>query len=124
MEGNQEMTDEFTNVLRELQAMHDRKGLDYGTNQEPFANVIAGADFAGIEPWVAALLRGSDKLGRLSKAARGHTLTVETIDDNLVDLAVYAIIALCLHRRNGVNIEPVRNYLHVVSHRAEPVSDD
>ena len=124
MEGNQEMTDEFTNVLRELQAMHDRKGLDYGTNHEPFANVISGADFAGIEPWVAALLRGSDKLGRLSKAAKGHKLTMETIDDNLVDLAVYAIIALCLHRRNAIKTKVLHNYLQVVSDRAEPVSDD
>lgn len=123
MEGTKEMTDEFTTVLRELQAMHDRKGLDYGTNAEPFANVIAGADFAGIEPWVAALLRGSDKLGRLSKAARGHSLTVETIDDNLVDLAVYAIMALCLHRRTQVSLAPVVNYLHV-EQWPEPVSND
>lgn len=123
MEGNKEMTDEFTTVLWELQAMHDRKGLDYGTNAEPFANVIAGADFAGIEPWVAALLRASDKMGRLSKAAHGHNLTVETLDDNLVDLAVYAIIALCLHRRTQVDLEPVRNYLHI-EQWPEPVSDD
>ena len=117
------MTDEFNTVLKELLAMHDRKGLDYGTNAEPFANIIAGADFAGIEPWVAALLRASDKMGRLSKVAHGHKLTVETIDDNLVDLAVYAIIALCLYRRGGVPLTPVREYLHVVEW-PEPVSDD
>ena len=102
--------------------MHDKKGIDYGTNEEPFQNVIAGAQFAGLEPWVAAMIRAQDKMGRLSKATRGHKLTVETIDDNLVDLAVYAIIALALHRRNGITMSYVREYLNVGW--PEPVSDD
>lgn len=124
MEGNEKMRDEFSTILDELQAMHDRKGIDYGTNEEPFQNVITGADFAGLEPWVAAMIRAQDKMGRLSKAARGHKLTVETIDDNLVDLAVYAIIALALHRRKGIKMDYVRAYLHVEEERSEPVSDD
>lgn len=119
------MKDEFTTILGELQAMHDRKGLDYGTYVEPFANVIAGADFAGLEPWVAAMIRAQDKMGRLSKAAHGHTLKVETVDDNLVDLAVYAIIALCLYRRthSHIDLKAVHPYLHVAEW-PEPVSDD
>lgn len=117
------MKDEFNDVLKELLAMHDRKGIDYGTHEEPFANVIAGAEFASIEPWVAAMIRGQDKMGRLSKAAQGFKLAEETIEDNLIDLAVYSIIALCLFRRTAVDLKPVRNYLHV-EEWPTPVADD
>lgn len=92
---------EFMNVAAELVDLHDRKGREYGDKTEPFANVIAGAEFANVEPWVAAMLRASDKMGRLAKAVKGQTLTIESIEDNLADLATYTIIALCLHRRKG-----------------------
>jgi hypothetical protein len=77
--------------------MHDRKNADYGRPTDPFANVRAGEDF-GIEPWVSAMVRGNDKMRRLQKAAKGGTLTNEGIEDSLIDLAVYTIIALILFR--------------------------
>jgi hypothetical protein len=94
---------EFYNVASELIELHDRKGAEYGNEAEPFANVICGAEFANVEPWVAAMLRASDKMGRLAKAVKGQTLTIESIDDNLADLATYTIIALCLHRRTQIS---------------------
>ena len=87
----------FASVLRELQEMHDRKNADYGRPTDPFANVRAGEDF-GVEPWVSAMVRGNDKMRRLQKAAKGGTLTNEGIEDSLIDLAVYTIIALILFR--------------------------
>ena len=89
--------DPFTSVLDELQEMHDRKGADYGRDEDPYANVRGSADF-GVPPWVGALVRANDKMRRLQKVASGGTLKNEGIEDSLVDLAVYAIIALILWR--------------------------
>ncbi len=89
--------DPFTSILDELEEMHDRKGRDYGTGEDPYANVRQSQEF-GIEPWVGALVRANDKVKRLQKAARGGTLSNEGVEDSLLDLAVYAIIGLILFR--------------------------
>ena len=87
----------FKAVLAELQAMHDRKGADYGKTTDPYNNVRASEDW-GIEPWVGAMVRLSDKVRRLQKAAQGGTLANESVEDSLLDIPVYAIIALILYR--------------------------
>jgi len=40
---------------------------------------------------------------RVQKAAQGHTLTNEGIEDSLMDLAVYSLIALVLYREQSRN---------------------
>lgn len=89
---------EFEAVVQEVLDMHRRKGSDYGTDQDFFANVSASANW-GIEPWVGAMMRVSDKVARLQSAAKGSTLKNEGIEDSLLDIATYAIIAVCLFRR-------------------------
>lgn len=89
--------DPFSDVLAELQTMHDRKGADYGRTQDPYSNVRGSEDF-GIPGWVGAMVRANDKMRRLQKAASGSTLRNEGIEDSLIDLAVYAIIGLILFR--------------------------
>jgi len=89
---------EFEAVIREVVDMHRRKGADYGTKDDFFANVSASAHW-GIEPWVGAMMRVSDKVARLQSAAKGSTLRNEGIEDSLLDIATYAIIAVCLFRR-------------------------
>lgn len=92
----QEMT-KFDLVLEELRELHNRKQADYGKATDPFANVRASEDF-GIEGWVGSIVRANDKMRRLQAAARGQNLKNESVEDSLVDLAVYAIIALLLYR--------------------------
>lgn len=87
----------FATILRELQAMHDRKQADYGSDEDPFANIRASREF-GLKPWVGAMLRANDKVKRLQSAARGSELKNEGIEDSLIDIAVYTIIALSLFR--------------------------
>lgn len=89
---------EFEAVTEEVLEMHRRKGADYGTKEDFFANVSASAQW-GIPPWVGAMMRVNDKVVRLQAAARGSTLRNEGIEDSLLDIATYAIIALCLFRR-------------------------
>jgi len=91
---------EFSNILKEIQSMHDKKQADYGKTNDPFANVRASEDF-GIPGWVGCMTRATDKLKRLQAAARGQNLVNESIEDSLLDLATYTIIALCLFRETN-----------------------
>lgn len=91
---------EFEAAITEVLAMHRRKGADYGTKEDFFANVSASGDW-GISPWVGAMMRANDKVVRLQSAARGSTLQNEGIEDSLLDIATYAVIALCLFRREN-----------------------
>lgn len=85
-------TERFHELLKELGRLHDIKNRDYGLTQSPLANVEASEDF-GVPPWVGALIRGNDKMRRLSKFARVGNLANESAFDSLKDLAVYSIIA-------------------------------
>ncbi len=87
----------FHDVLAEMGLLHNQKQSDYGRTNDPFANIRASEDF-GIPAWVGCMTRANDKMRRLQKAAQGGTLTNETAEDSLLDLAVYAAIGLILYR--------------------------
>lgn len=87
----------FHALLDEIREMHDRKNQDYGREADPYANVRGSQDW-GIAPWIGAMVRANDKMKRLQKVALGGTLTNEGVEDSLLDLAVYALIALALWR--------------------------
>lgn len=91
------VSDEFDKVLAELRAMHDAKNADYGRDEDPYANVRASEDF-GIPGWIGALCRGNDKMRRLQRYAKSGSLKIGGPEDDLVDLAVYLIIAILLFR--------------------------
>lgn len=87
----------FHALLREIGRLHDRKQADYGRAEDPFANVRASADF-GVAPWVGAMIRANDKMRRIQRFAQRGRLHNERVEDSLMDLAVYALIALILYR--------------------------
>lgn len=86
----------FHAELKRLGDLHDKKQKDYGTASDPFANVRSSARF-GVEPWRGALVRMGDKVTRLQQYALSGTLSNESFEDSLDDLAVYAIICKILH---------------------------
>lgn len=88
---------EFSDILNELQALHDKKQADYGTGADPFANIRASEQF-GIPAWLGAIVRANDKVSRLQAFARKGKLANESVEDSLRDLAVYSVIALLLYR--------------------------
>lgn len=92
----------FASILQELQEMHDKKQKDYGKDNDPFSNIRSSEDF-GIDGWIGALVRGNDKMRRLQKASRGASLVNESVEDSLMDLAVYVIVALILFREEEEN---------------------
>ncbi|KKK88665.1 hypothetical protein LCGC14_2740830 [marine sediment metagenome] len=88
--------DRFKAILRRIQETHDKKGADYGTDEDPFANVNAASEF-DIDPIVGILLRMNDKMMRFKSFVKKGTLVNESVEDSLLDLAVYSIIALTLY---------------------------
>lgn len=87
----------FHAVLKQLGDLHDKKQLDYGTSSDPFHNVRSAGEW-NIDPWVGAMVRASDKIRRLQSYNNNGMLANEGVEDAFMDLAVYAIIALLLHR--------------------------
>ena len=90
----------FHAALLEIAELHDRKQQDYGSGRDPFANVRASEGF-GIPAWLGAIIRANDKISRLKTFAVKGTLANEGVEDSLMDLAAYAVIALVLWREQG-----------------------
>ena len=93
-------SERFYRILGELALLHIRKSRDYGTEEDSFAN-IRGSKEWGVEPWVGAMIRATDKVLRLQKFAREGRLANEAVEDSFRDLAVYAVIALVLYEEGA-----------------------
>jgi hypothetical protein len=89
----------FYKVLQEAAALHAKKQRDYGTGEDPFANVRASEDF-GIPAWLGCMVRSNDKIRRMMSFAKKGELANESIEDALIDLLVYAGIGLVLYREH------------------------
>ncbi len=87
----------FHDILKKLGELHDKKGADYGTDEDPFNNIRASAKEWGIPAWVGAMLRATDKVRRLQKFADVGELANESVIDAFNDLAVYAVIARVMY---------------------------
>ena len=87
----------FHALLKDMGDMHDRKQQDYGVDGDPFANVRASEQI-GIPAWKGCYLRLRDKVKRLDAYCLKGSLANESAEDSFLDLAVYAAIALILHR--------------------------
>ena len=88
---------EFHRILAEIGAMHAKKATDYGRGADPLANIRGTAEW-GIPAWLGVFVRMGDKMHRLKSFAVKRELANESVEDSLLDLAAYAIIALVLYR--------------------------
>ena len=78
--------------------MHRSKSHDYGSGTDPLANIRNGATFVGIPAWQGAMVRLSDKVTRLATFNATGRLGHEGVEDTLLDLASYALLALLLYQ--------------------------
>jgi len=90
----------FYDLLNQIRDLHASKSRDYGSEHDPLANIRNGAEFVGIEPWRAAMVRLSDKVTRLATFNRTGSLHYEGVEDTLLDLASYSLLALVLFRQD------------------------
>jgi hypothetical protein len=86
----------FVALLQEMQRLHESKSADYGSEEDPLANVRSGADFVNIEPWRGCMVRIADKVQRLRTFCRTGRLVHEGVRDTLLDLSAYALLAIVL----------------------------
>lgn len=85
----------YTKIWLEIRELRNKKGKDYGTPEDPFANIRGSKDF-GVKAWVGAAKSADDCLVRIAKYAREGHLENDSIRDVMLDLANYAIIMATL----------------------------
>lgn len=88
----------YFDLLDKMKALHASKSRDYGSETDPLANIRSGAEFVGIEPFKGAMVRLSDKVTRLATFNRTGSLHHEGVEDTLLDLASYSLLALLLYQ--------------------------
>ena len=90
----------FYDLCDGIKRMHANKSRDYGcpSGTDPLANIRNGAKFVGIPAFKAAMVRLSDKVTRLATFNATGKLRFEGVEDTLLDLASYSLLALVLYR--------------------------
>ena len=86
----------FMAILEEMKAIHIKKAQDYGSDEDPLANLRASVNW-GSPAWVGALMRLNDKIVRLQAFAKKGVLANESARDSMIDIAAYAILATILY---------------------------
>jgi hypothetical protein len=89
---------EFMEVLDEIKRLHLAKTLDYGADEDALSNIRSSADVVNMPAWSGCILRISDKMHRLRSFFRRGRVEFDGIEDTLLDIACYAVIALVLYR--------------------------
>ena len=89
----------FLELLDKIRDTHIRKSAGYAGQENPdtWANFRLSERF-GVSPFIGCLVRLSDKFIRVSNLVRDarNEQVGEGIKDTLIDLASYALIAICL----------------------------
>jgi hypothetical protein len=90
----------YFDLLDTLRQLHISKSRGYGCpdGTDPLLNIRRGAEFVGIKAWQGAMVRLSDKVTRLSVFNKTGNLPHESVEDTLMDLASYSLLALLLYR--------------------------
>jgi hypothetical protein len=96
--GRHPNSERYHELLGVAAETHDRKQLDYGKGDDPFANVRSSEEW-GVDGWVGAMIRLNDKVKRLQSLRQKGYLANESAKDSFMDIAVYALIAYVLYEQ-------------------------
>ena len=100
MGNNYSSNPEFDELLRKMGQIHDAKRADY-TNDDPLGN-FQEAKRVGVTPLQGIMVRLGDKYTRACNLVRNQgkrAVKDETLEDTLLDLANYALLALLAYKR-------------------------
>lgn len=81
-----------------MEQIHDAKNHDYAADADPLSNLRMAERFS-VPAWKGTLIRMSDKWSRIEQLAgngKAAQVTAESIEDTLLDLAVYALLTIVL----------------------------
>lgn len=88
-------------AIGKLHDIADAKRADYGNDEHPFANILQSEEF-DVPAWLSAVIRLNDKVTRIKSFRRNGRLRNESLEDSLLDIANYALIALALLDEEGI----------------------
>lgn len=89
---------EYLALLDEMRDLHIRKNAGYsGDSVDRWANFRL-SNSLGVSPFLGVLVRMSDKWIRITNLSKNNNFDMvnESLRDTLMDLAAYALIAICL----------------------------
>lgn len=92
----------YLKLLDEMRELHLKKNAGYsGDSVDRWANFRMAENF-GVTAFLGCLVRMSDKFIRVQNLVKNpkNEMVGEAIEDTLLDLASYALIAICLRREN------------------------
>jgi hypothetical protein len=94
------VSQKYFDLLETLRRLHLSKSAGYGCpdGTDPLLNIRRGAEFVGIPAWQGAMVRLSDKVTRLAVFNKTGNLPHESVEDTLLDLASYSLLALLLYQ--------------------------
>lgn len=93
--------DEFDSVLIRIKEIHDRKKADYSRVGNRFSNFEYAASAAGITPYQSFEVLIGVKQARLIELTQpGRVAQNESLEDTLLDRAVYCVLALAYYLAN------------------------
>lgn len=97
----------FMNLLTEMEDIHKRKNAGYAGegSMDPWAN-FRMSEAIGVSAFNGCLVRMGDKYTRVCNLAQNpdNEQVGESIHDTLIDLANYALIAICLYEEEKDNL--------------------
>lgn len=91
----------FNTILNEMRVMHDKKSHDY-SNEDPYSNFKKSAAFAGITVDQAFANLCGTKDARVTELL-GKEAKNESMEDTLLDRAIYTVIWLAYRRDHLFN---------------------
>jgi len=89
----------FIEITEQMKDIYIRKNAGYsGDCEDPWAN-FRKSELFDVSAFKGCMIRLSDKFNRIASLMKNpnNDQVGESIKDNLVDLANYAVIALCLY---------------------------
>jgi len=86
----------FYELLEKIGDLHARKNSNYAEDSDPLSNLKACSRL-NIPPFMGIMIRLQDKWSRLEQLSKGKPdLVGESIEDTLMDNAVYSLLAIIM----------------------------
>ena len=97
---------DFYKLLDQMAELHSRKNHDYAGTSDPLKNLRACTRLE-LDPFIGVMVRLQDKWSRIEEFVKSKTLLVknESVEDTLMDNAVYSLLAIILLREQKKSVE-------------------
>lgn len=100
----------FVQLCEEMKQLHLKKAKDYGTDKDSLANIKSVSEI-GIDPFIGCWMRAKDKVKRIDKYCVDKQLANESVEDSLIDLAAYSLIAIVLLRQQSGESKSISEFV-------------